>query len=127
MKKQITILLAIFLMVAISCTKENNDSKNPDQESKECIKESLTKTIVGKWKVEGENATVEFKSDKTYKDASKVLHECDSGRWNVYNSDKDFELECNGYYIRVFTVDFFTCDTVIIDQYPKGFKLLREK
>ena len=122
MKKQIIILLTLFLLVAVSCNKDDNEPKQ-----NECIKESLTKTIVGKWKVEDENATVEFKSDKTYTDVSKVLHVCDTGKWDVYNNDKDFELECNGNHILVFSVKSFTCDTVIIDFYPKGYKLIREK
>ena len=126
MKKQITFLLAIFLMVAISCTKDNNDSKDPDPEPEECIKKSLTKTIVGKWKVENKNATVEFNSDKTYTDASKVLHECEAGKWDVYNGDKDFELECGGNYIFVYLVDSFTCDTVAISL-DEDFTLIREK
>ena len=124
MKKQITILLALFLLIAVSCNKDNNDPKDPDPQ--ECIKESLTKTIVGKWKVENKNATVEFKSDKTYTDASKVLHECEAGKWNVYNNDKDFELECNGNYILVFAVDSFTCDTVAISL-DEDFTLIRDK
>lgn len=121
MKKQITFLLVLILMVAVSCNKDNTDP-----ESKECIKESLTKTIVGKWKVEDKNATVEFKSDKTYTDASKVLHECDSGKWDVYNSDKDFELECAGISTRVFIVKSFTCDTVVVS-FEENFSLIREK
>ena len=124
MKKQITFLLAIFLLVAVSCTKDNNNPKDP--EPKECIKESLTKTIVGKWKVEDENATVEFKSDKTYTDVSKVLHECEAGKWDVYNNDKDFELDCAGISTRVFTVKSFTCDTVVV-RFGENFSLIREK
>jgi len=124
MKKQITFLLAIFLIVAASCTKDNNDSKNPEPQG--CIKESLTKTIVGKWKVKYKNATVEFMSDKTYIDTSKILHECDAGKWDVYNNDKDFELECGGNSINVFTVKSFTCDTVFLSL-VESFRLIREK
>jgi len=126
MIKQITFLLAMLMLVAVSCNKDNNAPKDPDSESKECIKESLTKTIVGKWKVEDKNATVEFKSDKTYTDASKVLHECDSGKWDVYNSDNDFELECAGISTRVFIVKSFTCDTVVVS-FEENFSLIREK
>lgn len=103
--KEVIFLLSFFIFIT-ACGKDD------DTGSTACTKKDLTTTLAGTWKLSNNSATLVFKADKSYTDASKALHSCTAGVWSAISSDTKIELICDGNKFKEIRLNSYTCDTI---------------